>query len=116
MWTEYMDWIVGFTTLISVELMIRRKWYAWVTAILNQFVWLTYIYYEDQWGLLPLNIALFIMNTRGLLAWLRTEDFNNGQEDHVPNKTDSPGCQASQTRECESCGTRHQLRGGRGGD
>lgn len=86
-----MDWVVGFTTLVSVELMIRKKWYAWVTAILNQFVWLAFIYYEDQWGLLPLNLLLFIQNTRGLLAWLKTKDNdNNGKADRMPDQTHTP--------------------------
>lgn len=66
-----MDWVVGFTTLIGVELMIRRKWYAWVFSIANQFVWLAYILVAKQYGLLPLNLVLFVQNTRGLIAWRR---------------------------------------------
>ena len=85
---NHLDWVLGFTTLIGVELMIRQKWYAWVFSICNQFVWLTYIIVEQQYGLLPLNIALFFQNTRGLLKWsrLEREKSQHGQADHVSDK------------------------------
>ena len=91
--TEYLDWVVGFTTLINVELMIRKKWYCWLTALLNQGVWFAYIYFEGQWGLLPLNLCLVVKNTRGLLAWTRNKENNNdGKTDHLPDAADTPGC------------------------
>lgn len=66
-----MDWVVAFTTIICVELMIHRKWYAWLLALLNQGVWLTFIITREQYGLLPLNIMMVIQNTRGLITWWR---------------------------------------------
>jgi hypothetical protein len=83
-----MDWVVGATTLICVELMIRRKWYAWCFSIGNQFVWLTYIVVAEQWGLLPLNLVLFVQNTRGLIAWRREHRKVNSHVEHrMPDKT-----------------------------
>ena len=67
-----MAWVVAITTIISVELMIRKSWWAWLTGLLNQGVWLTYIIVESQWGLLPLNMFMVFQNARGLRAWLRS--------------------------------------------
>lgn len=55
-------------------MMIRRKWYAWLAGLCNQFVWLTFIIVKGQYGLLPLNILMFVQNTRGLIIWLRHKD------------------------------------------
>ncbi len=55
--------------------MIRRKWYAWVFALLNQGVWLAFIIIKVQYGLLPLNILMTIQNTRGLLRALTDKDY-----------------------------------------
>ena len=85
-----MDWIVGITTVISVELMIRRKWYAWLVSLANQFVWLTYIIVAKQWGLLPLNLVMFVQNTRGLISWLRNKEELDGKADHLSDASPPP--------------------------
>ncbi len=95
----HFDWVVGFTTLLSVELMIRRKWYAWLAALGNQFVWLTYIIVASQYGLLPLNIILFVQNTRGLLAALRIErqlqDGHRSETHPVPDQVAPPASEGA---------------------
>lgn len=86
MWLfNYFDWVVSLTTLCCMELMIRQKWYAWIAGLLNQFIWLVFIISNDKYGLLPLNILMFIQNTRGLLNWSRIRR-NAAQcnESHVP--------------------------------
>lgn len=66
---RHFDLVVSVTTIISIEFMIRRKWYAWLLALLNQLVWFTYIMIAGQYGLLLLNVVLLVQNTRGLIAW-----------------------------------------------
>jgi dUTP pyrophosphatase len=71
---SHSDWIVSLTTAIGVELIARRKWYGWVFGLCNQAVWLTFIFSKGQYGLLPLNIMMIVLNIRGLVIWLRYKD------------------------------------------
>lgn len=87
---QYFDWVVGLTTVICVELMIRRKWYAWLASIGNQFIWLTFIITKEQYGLLPLNIIMFIQYTRGLITWPRYKEQQSDAKDHLSDDAASP--------------------------
>lgn len=87
--SEYVDWIVGITTLISIELMVRKHYAAWWTGLLNQLVWSWYIYETQEYGLIPMNIALYIQNARGLLAWSKTKESSNAPHDRLSDTTDS---------------------------
>lgn len=66
-----MDWVVGFTTLIIIELNMRKKWWSYLLALVNQIIWTIFIFTKEEYGLLPLNIALYFMNTRATLTWYR---------------------------------------------
>lgn len=89
---QYMDWVVCLTTIICVELQIHRKWYAWVFSLLNQFIWLAFIICKGQYGLLPLNVVMWVQNTRGLISWLRyvKEEKRRAQSNHLSDETVSP--------------------------
>lgn len=66
-----MDWVVGITTLCCMELNMRKKWWSFLLATANQVVWTTFIISKEEYGLLPLNIALYVMNYRGAVKWRR---------------------------------------------
>ncbi len=83
--TEYFDWIVGVTTIAASELMVRKKWYAWLANLANQGIWLTYIYLNKEWGLLPLNFFLTFQAVRGLRLWLRDERGHHDKKDSLPD-------------------------------
>lgn len=87
---QHFDWVVGFTTIICVELTIRRKWYAWLASLFNQFIWLIFILAKGQYGLLPLNILMFIQSTRGLIMWLHYKEQERDAKDRLSNTTVAP--------------------------
>lgn len=64
-----MDWVLSVTTLICIELNVRKVWWSYLLALANQVVWTIFIVTSQKWGLLPLNIALYIMNTRAAIRW-----------------------------------------------
>jgi hypothetical protein len=62
----------------------------WLASIGNQFIWLIFIITKEQYGLLPLNILMFIQYTRGLITWLRYQEQERNAKDRVSNAADSP--------------------------
>jgi len=47
----------------------NKKRGAWAVALLNQFLWLIWIFLTGTWGLLPMNIALWIVYSRNHFKW-----------------------------------------------
>lgn len=64
-----MDWVVGITTLICIELNMRKVWWSFLLAIANQPIWTVFIVTSGEYGLLPLNIMMYIMNSRAAYKW-----------------------------------------------
>lgn len=63
--------LISLTTLVVTELLVRKSLWAWWASLANQGLWLGYIFYLGEWGLLPLNLAMIVQNIRGLRAWSR---------------------------------------------
>lgn len=42
---------------------------AWAIGIANQVLWLIWIIAANEWGFLPMNIALWIVYTRNHFRW-----------------------------------------------
>ncbi|TWU12832.1 hypothetical protein CA54_16580 [Symmachiella macrocystis] len=64
-----MDWIAGFLTLISMEMIARHKWQGWAVGLVNQVTWLVLIFNRELWGLLPLNVVLTWRFSVALMKW-----------------------------------------------
>lgn len=56
--TIYMSFLAG-----------NKKSYTWKIGLLGQALWLVWIIMSKTWGLLPLNIALWIMYFRNNIKW-----------------------------------------------
>ena len=78
-----MSWIISISTIICMELMIRKAWYAWVLTLFNQLLWVFYIYSTKQWGLLLLNAVMTVLAIRGLITWLRDENCSQEQKGEI---------------------------------
>lgn len=48
-----------------------RETKIWLIGLANQLLWLVWIGVTGTWGLLPLNIALWIVYSRNHLKWRR---------------------------------------------
>jgi nicotinamide riboside transporter PnuC len=67
-----MDWIVGCMTLLSMELIARKKWQGWAVGLVNQALWCYLIVYQQQlWGLALLTVVLTWRYSVALMQWRR---------------------------------------------
>jgi hypothetical protein len=55
----------------------KHRW-AWLVGIVNQALWLSWIVMTGTWGLIPMNIALWIVYARNHMRW--SADREKGSE------------------------------------
>lgn len=67
---KYLPWLLSAITIYSMLLAGNKKKSAWLVGLLNQLLWLIWIVLSESWGLLPMNIALWIVYARNYLKWL----------------------------------------------
>lgn len=56
-------------TLYNMFLAGNKNKKAWLVGLFNQFLWLVWIILTSAWGLLPMNIGLWIMYYRNHIKW-----------------------------------------------
>lgn len=66
----YLPWLLSAITIYSMMLAGDKKRNAWAVGLLNQALWLTFILLSGTWGLLPMNIALWIVYARNYFKWV----------------------------------------------
>lgn len=68
---DYLPWLLSAIT-IYMTVLAGNKWrYAWLLGIGNQLLWLLWIITVSAWGLLPMNLALWIVYARNHLKWAK---------------------------------------------
>ncbi len=65
----YLPYLLSALTIYSMLLAGNKKRGAWLVGLLNQFLWLFWIILSSAWGLLPMNIALWVVYGRNYLKW-----------------------------------------------
>jgi hypothetical protein len=65
----YLPYLLSAITIYSMLLAGNKKPHAWLVGLVNQFLWLSWIELSQSWGLLPMNIALWIVYSRNYLKW-----------------------------------------------
>jgi len=65
----YLPYFLSALTIYSMLLAGNKKRGAWAVGLLNQLLWLLWIVLSAAWGLLPMNIALWIVYSRNYLKW-----------------------------------------------
>lgn len=65
----YLPWLLSAITIYSMLLAGNKKRGAWLVGLVNQFLWLIYIFAAGAWGLIPMNIALWVVYSRNYLKW-----------------------------------------------
>ena len=68
---NYLPWIMSAITIWQVLLAGNQWRYAWLVGLFNQTLWLTWIMVSGTYGLLPMNIALWIVYTRNHIKWMK---------------------------------------------
>ena len=62
-------YILSVITIYMFVLAGNKSKYAWLVGLGNQALWLTWIIISSTWGLLPMNIALWIVYFRNHMKW-----------------------------------------------
>lgn len=65
----YLPWLLSAITIYSMLLAGNKRKGAWLVGLCNQALWLVYIVLTQAWGLLPMNLALWIVYGRNYFKW-----------------------------------------------
>lgn len=65
----YLPWLLSVITIWMTVLAGNKHRSAWAVGLANQALWLGWIIASAAWGLLPMNIALWIVYARNHLKW-----------------------------------------------
>lgn len=75
---DYLPWLLSAVTIWMTLLAGNKTRWAWAVGLVNQALWLVWIIAAEAWGLLPMNLALWVVYTRNHLKW--TKDAQPHQE------------------------------------
>lgn len=65
----YLPYLLSAITIYMTVLAGNKTRWAWLIGLANQALWLVWIIATAAWGLLPMNIALWIVYTRNHMKW-----------------------------------------------
>lgn len=68
---DYLPWLLSAVTIWMTLLAGNKHRLAWAIGLGNQALWLVWIIAADAWGLLPMNLALWVVYARNHLKWAR---------------------------------------------
>ena len=66
-------WILSAITIYMFSLAGDKNKWTWLVGLTNQGLWLTWILLSSTWGLLPMNIALWVIYARNHIKWNNKE-------------------------------------------
>lgn len=65
----YMPWLLSVITIYMTVLAGNKNKFAWAVGLFNQLLWLLWILCSENYGLLPMNLALWVVYCRNHLRW-----------------------------------------------
>ncbi len=65
----YLPWLLSVITIWMTVLAGTKHANAWLVGLVNQALWLAWIIASSAWGLLPMNIALWVVYGRNHWKW-----------------------------------------------
>lgn len=68
---DYLPWLLSAITIWMTLLAGNKTRWAWAVGLGNQALWLIWIIVVSAWGLLPMNIALWIIYARNHIKWMQ---------------------------------------------
>ena len=72
-----LPWVLSALTITVMWLAGNKNSWAWRLSLFNQLLWAVWIVGTEAWGLLPMNLALWIVYGRNHLKWSRDLPANN---------------------------------------
>jgi hypothetical protein len=65
----YLPWLLSAITIYMTVLAGNKAKNAWLFGLANQALWLIWIVTTHSWGLVPMNLALWVVYSRNHLKW-----------------------------------------------
>jgi len=65
----YLPYVLSTITIYQVFLAGNKNVHAWIIGMGNQVLWLTWILVSQNYGLLPMNVAMWVLYTRNHFKW-----------------------------------------------
>ncbi len=65
----YLPWLLSVITIYMTILAGNKHRHAWAVGLAAQALWLVWIIASQAWGLIPMNIALWIVYARNHMKW-----------------------------------------------
>lgn len=69
----YLPWLLSAITIYMTVLAGNKTRWAWAIGLGNQALWLVWIVTTATWGLLPMNLALWVVYGRNHFKWMKQE-------------------------------------------
>ena len=66
---QHLPWLLSAITIYTMFLAGNINKNAWLMGLVNQALWLVWIIAAEAWGLIPMNVALWVVYTRNHLKW-----------------------------------------------
>lgn len=66
---KYLPYLLSANTIYLMLLAGNKKRSAWLFGLFGQLAWLVWILLSESYGLLPMNIALWVVYGRNYLKW-----------------------------------------------
>ncbi|MCW5697395.1 MAG: hypothetical protein KIS96_11775 [Bauldia sp.] len=66
---SYLPWLLSAITIWMTLLAGNKHRNAWLIGLGNQLLWAVWIIASASWGLIPLNVALWIVYARNHIKW-----------------------------------------------
>lgn len=67
----WMPWLLSGITIWMTVLAGNKTQWAWLVGLVNQGLWLIWILLSETWGLIPMNLALWIVYGRNHCKWMQ---------------------------------------------
>ena len=64
-----LPWFLSAITIWMSLLAGNKNRHAWLIGLANQALWLVWITLSENWGLLPMNVALWAVYLRNHMKW-----------------------------------------------
>ena len=66
---KYLPYLLSANTIYMMILAGNKRKGAWLFGLFGQLAWLVWIVLTKSWGLLPMNLALWVVYGRNYFKW-----------------------------------------------